>query len=113
MMAKLIVNPLSEVKAPSHWTPNDCASPGEAQSVAIADGAWFLSSQLDRRTVLKGAGSAVLGLVAASMSGAAANAQSSQAPSTTAETAYVFNVGSRDVSLIDVPTLSVRETRPL
>jgi len=48
------------------------------------------------------------------VSGATATAQpSSQAPSTTAETAYVFNVGSRDVSLIDVPTLSVRETRPL
>jgi YVTN family beta-propeller protein len=30
-----------------------------------------------------------------------------------AETVYVFNVGSRDVTLIDAATRQVRETRPL
>jgi YVTN family beta-propeller protein len=90
--------------------------------VSIA-GEWFLSSPLDRRTVLKGAGSAALGLIAASASGAvsdpsagvpavsaAASAPEGQAP---AETVYVFNVGSKDVTLIDVATRRVRETRPL
>ena len=75
---------------------------------------WFLSSSLDRRTVLKGASSAALGLIAS------ACGSSSQASSPTAaggsdgrETVYVFNVGSKDVTLIDVANRQVRETRPL
>jgi len=54
--------------------------------------------------------------MAASASSAIANStESTQAHATesSAETVYVFNVGSRDVSLIDVATQRVRETRPL
>lgn len=79
---------------------------------------WFLSS-LDRRTVLKGAGSAALGLIA-SVCGNASQTSSAPAQSSTAaagaedrETVYVFNVGSKDVTLIDVANRQVRETRPL
>ena len=81
---------------------------------------WLLSSSLDRRTVLKGASSAALGLLAS------ACASSSPATSTTPvrsattagaaearETVYVFNVGSKDVTLIDASNREVRETRPL
>ena len=98
---------------------------------------WFLSSRLDRRTVLKGVSSAALGLLASacgpsspttspsagSSSGRGGSAsETSTAPvrSTAAagaaesrETAYVFNVGSKDVTLIDVANRQVRETRPL
>jgi hypothetical protein len=98
---------------------------------------WFLSSSLDRRAVLKGVGSAALGLLASacgpsspttspptgSSSGRDASAaETSTAPagSTAAadaaesrETVYVFNVGSKDVTLIDVGNRTVRETRPL
>ena len=98
---------------------------------------WFLSSRLDRRTVLKGASTAALGLLASacgssspttspsagSSSGRGASAsETSTAPvrSTAAagaaesrETVYVFNVGSKDVTLIDVANRQVRETRPL
>ena len=98
---------------------------------------WFLSSRLDRRTVLKGASSAALGLLASacgssspttspsagSSSGRGGSAsETSTAPvRTTAaagaaesrETVYVFNVGSKDVTLIDVANRQVRETRPL
>lgn len=67
---------------------------------------WFLSSRLDRRTVLKGASSAALGLLA--------SACGSSSPTTESrETVYVFNVGSKDVTLIDVANRQVRETRPL
>jgi hypothetical protein len=102
--------------------------------VSIAGGEWFLSSRLDRRTLLKGASSAILGLIASSASDAVSDPSgSSQTPSppergaaapsaiasapteghAAAETAYVFNVGSRDVTLIDVAAHKVRETRPL
>ena len=89
---------------------------------------WFLSSSLDRRTVLKGASSAALGLIAsacgsssrASSPSIAAETSSGPAQSATAaggaegrETVYVFNVGSKDVTLIDVANRQVRETRPL
>lgn len=94
-------------------------------SVGGAD--WFLSSRLDRRTVLKGA-STVLGVIvtswglsrseaSSSVSGRApAQSAATSAPAerqSTEETVYVFNVGSRDVTLIDVATRQVRETRPL
>jgi DNA-binding beta-propeller fold protein YncE len=71
---------------------------------------WLLSSSIDRRTVLKGASSAALGLLAS-----AASTRSAVAASTTEnrETVYVFNVGSKDVTLIDVADRRVRETRPL
>jgi len=82
--------------------------------VFVGGSDWFLSSSLDRRTVLKGASSAALGLIAS------ACGSSSQASSPTAaggsdgrETVYVFNVGSKDVTLIDVANRQVRETRPL
>ena len=78
--------------------------------MSIAGGEWFLSSRLDRRTLLKGASSAVLGLIASTPS-AVASAQTEDHAA--AETAYVFNVGSRDVTLIDVAARKVRETRPL
>jgi YVTN family beta-propeller protein len=105
--------------------------------VFVGGSDWFLSSRLDRRTVLKGASSAALGLLASacgssspttspsagSSSGRGGSAsETSTAPvRTTAaagaaesrETVYVFNVGSKDVTLIDVANRQVRETRPL
>jgi len=68
---------------------------------------WFLSSSIDRRAVLKGASSAALGLLAS------ACGSSSPTTSESRETVYVFNVGSKDVTLIDVANRQVRETRPL
>jgi DNA-binding beta-propeller fold protein YncE len=71
---------------------------------------WLLSSSIDRRMVLKGASSAALGLLASAAprrSAAAASAAENR------ETVYVFNVGSKDVTLIDVADRRVRETRPL
>jgi YVTN family beta-propeller protein len=81
---------------------------------------WLLSSSVDRRTVLKGASSAALGLLA-SACGASTPATSTipMQSATTAgaaesrETVYVFNVGSKDVTLIDAANRQVRETRPL
>ena len=93
---------------------------------------WLLSSTLDRRTILRGASTAALGLLA-SACGASSPTPAAAAPgadsasqrslaserSTVAaaakdrETAYVFNVGSKDVTLIDVANRQVRETRPL
>jgi hypothetical protein len=71
---------------------------------------WLLSSSIDRRTVLKGASRAALGLLAS-----AASMRSAAAASIieNRETVYVFNVGSKDVTLIDVADRRVRETRPL
>ena len=101
----------------------------------LVEGAdWFLSSSLDRRTLLKGASSAVLGLIASAAesptaaappsggrsNGAATNpgesspmTSASETTRVTGETVYVFNVGSKDVTLIDVASRQVRETRPL
>ena len=103
----------------------------------VAGADWFLSSSLDRRTLLKGASSAVLGLLASAGSSSSAGSNpgaSSQASSASeasraapqsaatsestesraaGETVYVFNVGSKDVTLIDVASRQVRETRPL
>jgi YVTN family beta-propeller protein len=67
---------------------------------------WFLSSKVDRRTLLKGASSAVLGMLG-SASPAAPSFLEGQ------ETVYVFNVGSKDVTLIDAASRQVRATRPL
>ena len=98
---------------------------------------WFLPSTLDRRTLLKGASSAALGLItSACASGNRATSPSAASPSgkgekasekrsdpaqsaTVAggaearETVYVFNVGSKDVTLIDVADRQARDTRPL
>lgn len=86
---------------------------------------WLLSSSIDRRTVLKGASSAALGLLASacgSSSPTTSPAGGSTDPVRSAgaarsgedrETVYVFNVGSKDVTLIDVANRQVRETRPL
>ncbi len=115
----------------------------------VAGADWFLSSSLDRRTLLKGASSAVLDLLAsaggssiaaaspsvgssssagsnptASSQTSSASETSRAAPQSAAaseptesraagETVYVFNVGSKDVTLIDVASRQVRETRPL
>ena len=84
---------------------------------------WFLPASVDRRTVLKGASSAALGLLAAAGGlSRPAHGDSSTTPVQGAaaagadvnrETVYVFNVGSKDVTLIDVADRRVRETRPL
>ena len=72
-------------------------------------------------------GSAALGLLASATSpsaggttgGGGSTSETSTAPkrssaaADTRETAYVFNVGSKDVTLIDVADRQVRETRPL
>jgi hypothetical protein len=103
--------------------------------VFVGGSDWFLSSNFDRRTVLKGASSAALGLLASafgssseasspsagspsSRGGHAWDTSSALAQSTAAsaegrETVFVFNVGSKDVTLIDVANRQVRETRPL
>jgi len=101
--------------------------------VLIGGTDWLLSSTLDRRTVLRAASTAALGLLASaweatspSTAGAAPGADRSSdmsaaapvrsavaAPAGERETVYVFNVGSKDVTLIDVADRQVRETRPL
>ena len=73
---------------------------------------WFLSASLDRRAVLKGASGAALGLLA-SACGSSSPTTSPSAGAESRETVYVFNVGSKDVTLIDVANRQVRETRPL
>jgi YVTN family beta-propeller protein len=92
---------------------------------------WYLSQGVDRRTLLKGVSSAVLGLLGSACSpptpSSTSNAGSSPSePSVAAaesapasgslesqETVYVFNVGSKDVTLIDAASRRVRATRPL
>jgi YVTN family beta-propeller protein len=92
---------------------------------------WFLSPGVDRRTLLKGVSSAVLGAVAsawspptptsASQAGSSPSGPSvavaESAPASGSlegrETVYVFNVGSKDVTLIDAVSRQVRATRPL
>lgn len=80
---------------------------------------WFLGSSLGRRTLLRGASSTILGLLAAAVGlprAAAPQTNRSSAPTEgqlSGETVYVFNVGSRDVTLIDAATRGVRETRAL
>ena len=94
---------------------------------------WLLSSTLDRRTVLKGASRAALGLLASacgvsSPTTASAHGRGEPGADTSAppvrpaaaagaeehrETVYVFNVRSKDVTLIDVADRRARETRPL
>ena len=71
---------------------------------------WMLSGSVDRRTVLKGVGAAAIGLLGSTIT---AQAQTPTTPTETQETVYVFNVGSKDVTLIDAASRSVRETRPL
>ena len=83
---------------------------------------WLLSSSLDRRTLLKGASTAAVGLLASACSPGTARSvsETSTTPAATTasatesrETVYVFNVGSKDVTLIDAADRVVRETRPL
>ena len=91
---------------------------------------WFLSSDIDRRTLLKGVSSAVVGLLGSAIGAptavGASGADSGASPLNLAaaesapaaalesqETVYVFNVGSKDVTLIDAANRRVRETRPL
>jgi len=101
--------------------------------VLVAGTDWLLSSALDRRTVLKGVSRAALGLLASACElstparspGAGRGESGLEASATPVrsaaaagavedrETVYVFNVGSKDVTLIDVANRQVRETRPL
>jgi len=105
--------------------------------VFVGGSDWFLHSSIERRTLLKGASSAALGLIASACtsvgratslsagnpndsSGRASEKSSTPGQSATVvgdaesgETVYVFNVGSKDVTLIDVANRQVRETRPL
>jgi len=105
--------------------------------VFVSGADWFLPSTLDRRTLLKGASSAALGLIASacapsslasSLSAGSPGDSGGRPPETSfapaqsatmasgaegRETVYVFNVGSKDVTLIDVANRRVRETRPL
>jgi YVTN family beta-propeller protein len=103
--------------------------------VFVGGSSWFLCSSLDRRAVLKGASSAALGLLASACGSPSATTSSSTGSSggrggsvsetgtapagsgaeaaESRETVYVFNVGSKDVTLIDVANRQVRETRPL
>jgi DNA-binding beta-propeller fold protein YncE len=108
--------------------------------VIVGGGRWVLDGNLDRRTLLKRAsGAALTALVAACAPAAqpapsaptsapqpttaaaaapklstAATGQAAQPPtSPSAETVYVFNVGSKDVTLIDAAARQARETRPL
>ncbi len=99
----------------------------------MAGGRWLLDSTVDRRALLKGAsGAAMAALVTAcaptgsgpstpaaagrpaEQATALATAASAPAPAAASdETVYVFNVGSKDVTLIDAGSRQVRETRPL
>ncbi len=102
--------------------------------MVVGGGRWVLDGGLSRRTLLKGAsGAALTALVAAcapSGGGSTTLATSAPAPTaqvgatpttsvasaptaTSAETVYVFNVGSKDVTLIDAASRQARETRPL
>jgi YVTN family beta-propeller protein len=103
--------------------------------VFVGGSSWFLCSSLDRRAVLKGASSAALGLLASACGSPSATTSPSTGSSggrggsvsetgtapagsgaeaaESRETVYVFNVGSKDVTLIDVANRQVRETRPL
>jgi DNA-binding beta-propeller fold protein YncE len=108
--------------------------------VVVGDGRWVLDGNLNRRTLLKGAsGAALTALVSACVPGGgsttsapaptpaptvvakptAAAAPTAAAQPTVAaataspETVYVFNIGSKDVTLIDAAARQARETRPL
>jgi hypothetical protein len=89
---------------------------------------WFLSSSVDRRTLLKGVSTAVVGLLGAAIGAPTAVSAGEAEPTTAApnlaaaapaaaqesqEIVYVFNVGSKDVTLIDAANRRLRETRPL
>src|SRR5215510_16292495 len=110
-----MLNPLSSATPPSHRGPEDCASRGEAKGVFVGGTDWLLSSNVDRRTVLKGASSAALGLIASACGASGPSAPSSAPEMTTTpvrpvakadaadsrETVYVFNICSKDGTLID------------
>src|SRR5712692_7201461 len=105
--------------------------------VVLGGGRWVLDGGLSRRSLLKGAsGAALTAIVAAcappstqppaSTNSSAASAPTSSGvtpvpisssatppPTSGAETVYVFNVGSKDVTLIDAAARQARETRTL
>ncbi len=111
--------------------------------MVLGNGRWVLDSAVDRRTLLKGASSAALSAIVAAACGPAGStgspkptvaqpaavATSAPTPATASspiaqttgvvpgasatETVYVFNVGSKDVTLIDAAARQTRETRPL
>ena len=104
--------------------------------MVLGGGRWVLDGGLSRRTLLKGTGAAALTALAAACAPGAAPTPTGApaakptiastsvpaalpaAPTTGAaaaspETVYVFNVGSKDVTLIDAAARQARETRPL
>jgi DNA-binding beta-propeller fold protein YncE len=107
--------------------------------VVLGGGRWVLDGGLSRRALLKGASGAALTALAVACapsaaqptspaattrptspaatvqptSPAAATAAATAVPASSAETVYVFNVGSKDVTLIDAAARQARETRPL
>jgi len=92
-----------------------------------------MDSSVDRRTLLKGASGAALTALVTAACGPTSSTPSVQPTSpapaaqsspvvqptgvvpgaSAAETVYVFNVGSKDVTLIDAAARQARETRPL
>jgi len=104
--------------------------------VVVGNGRWVLDGGgLSRRTLLRGASASALTILAAACAPtatpspttppsapppttAAAPPKPAASPSgvttgSSAETVYVFNVGSKDVTLIDAALRQTRETRPL
>jgi WD40 repeat protein len=108
--------------------------------VVLGGGRWVLDGGLSRRALLKGASGAALTALAAACAPASTQAPTSgpkptaasstpqptasaaqptsatsatAVPSSSAETVYVFNVGSKDVTLIDAAARQTRETRQL
>jgi DNA-binding beta-propeller fold protein YncE len=109
--------------------------------VVLGNGRWVLDSTVNRRTLLKGASGAALTAIVAAACGPVGGAApptsvaqptpgpgsgTTSAPTSavaqptgvvpgasSAETVYVFNVGSKDVTLIDAAARQARETRPL
>ena len=109
----------------------DCAPSLGATCLPAPSPAKHLPPRLGRRPFLRGVGGLALAALASAWSPlAVAEAGTSRpgalarvpwgermarplAQGAAAETVYVFNVGSRDVTLIDAATRQVRETRPL
>jgi DNA-binding beta-propeller fold protein YncE len=91
----------------------------------LGGGRWLLDGGLHRRTLLKSASTVALSALAAACAPPATAppaagptvsvgpTPAASTPGASAETVYVFNVGSKDVTLIDAASRQPRETRPL
>ena len=111
--------------------PMDCAPSLGATPPPAPSPAKHLPPRLGRRPFLRGVGGLALAALAPAWSPLAVAEAGTPRPgalarvpwgervagplaqSAAAETVYVFNVGSHDVTLIDAATRQVRETRPL